>query len=95
MTLDDPTDDRLPEARPATPEQRMLGALLATTVGDLVGSDEDLRLEAVRWLYGEPLPGPGWSFEDLCEHLSLEPEHVRRSAIRWALAGRKRWRRAA
>lgn len=67
-----------------TPERRLLVAVLAVAVNDANGRNRKHRERALAWIADESQARPcftAFRFPDLCEHLGLSVEAVRRAVL--------------
>jgi hypothetical protein len=72
------------------PERALLSSVLMDAVecfqkhhGARTGARRALFDDAEAWIFGPPGPGARFSFEEVCEHLSLDPECLRSGLRHW------------
>jgi hypothetical protein len=96
LALIEPTDsgtvDSLFKRSIREGEQRLMLAVLENALEDfqkyVLATDKrgkELFQEAEEWIFETDSPS-FYSFENICEHLQLAPDYVRRGFIRWKAA---------
>ncbi len=68
------------------PEKRLMLAVLLDAAMALQRRNSSAAVEAERWIRGEHLELPPFTFEKICENLGLDPAYLGRGLLAWHTA---------
>lgn len=81
---------QIPSPHPVTPERALLSSVLMDAIecyqkhhGTRIAARRALFDDAEGWIFGPAKPGERFSFEEVCEYLSLDPDCLRSGLRHW------------